>query len=239
MEDLLFLVHRIPYPPNKGDKIRSYHILKQLERSYRIHLGAFVDTREDWQYVEEVGKSCAETCFLELKPLLARIRSLGGLLRRQPLTLPYYFDRRMKDWVERIIAETGVSRAFVFSSAMAQYLRGPDYDSMHRVIDFVDVDSDKWRQYSRQKQWPMSRVYRREAARLLQYDRAVAAEYDFSVFVSAAECSLFMRLAPETKDRVVCLENGVDVEYFSPEREYRNPYSGRDKVLVFIGAMDY
>ena len=61
MEDLLFLVHRIPYPPNKGDKIRSFHILKQLARSYHIHLGAFIDSTDDWSYVDEVSKLCSET----------------------------------------------------------------------------------------------------------------------------------------------------------------------------------
>lgn len=239
MEDLLFLVHRIPYPPNKGDKIRSFHILKQLARSYRIHLGAFIDSPDDWRYVDEVSKLCGETCFTRLNPFAARLRSLKGLFHGQPLTLPYYFDRRMQDWVERVVAETGVSRVFIFSSAMAQYVRGSLAESMQSVIDFVDVDSDKWSQYSRKKSWPMSWIYRREAQTLLAYDREVAAEADASTFVSAAECELFTHLAPETRQRVCCIENGVDVSYFTPEFQYENPYSGLDKVLVFVGAMDY
>ena len=239
MEDLLFLAHRIPFPPNKGDKIRSFHILKQLSRSYRIHLGTFVDHPHDWHYVDEVSKLCGETCFRKLDPLKARLRSLKGLLYGQPLTLPYYLDRKMQAWVEQVVAETGVSRAFIFSSAMAQYVRGPFAESMQRVVDFVDVDSDKWSQYSRKKRWPMSWVYRREAETLLVYDREVAAETDASVFVSAAECELFTRLAPETKQRVSCVENGVDTGYFTPDLQYENPYSGSDHVLVFVGAMDY
>ena len=239
MDDLLFLAHRIPYPPNKGDKIRSFHILKQLSRSYRIHLGAFVDSPHDWRYVDEVSKLCGETCFTGLDPFTARLRSLKGLLQGQPLTLPYYFDRKMQGWVEKVVAETGVSRAFIFSSAMAQYVRRPLAESMQCVVDFVDVDSDKWRQYSQKKNWPMSWVYRREAQTLLAYDRKVAAEADAAVFVSAAECELFTRLAPETKQRVSCIENGVDVSYFTPEIPYENPYSGSEQVLVFVGAMDY
>ncbi len=74
---------------------------------------------------------------------------------------------------------------------------------------------------------------------MMEYDRGVAAEYDVSMFVSVAECELFTRLAPEAKQHVACVENGVDIDYFSPDAEYENPYSASDKVLVFVGAMDY
>jgi sugar transferase (PEP-CTERM/EpsH1 system associated) len=239
MEDLLFLAHRIPYPPNKGDKIRSYNMLRHLARSYRIHLGAFVDSPADWRYTDDVARLCVETCFKRLDPRTARLRSIKGLLGGQPLTLPYYHDAGMQRWVEKVLANAGISRVFVFSSAMAQYVRGPAPPGMRRIVDFVDVDSDKWSQYSMKKRWPLNWVYRREARRLLEYDRGVAAEYDASLFVSAAECELFTRLAPEAKQRVACVENGVDVDYFSPGNEYENPYSAADKVLVFVGAMDY
>jgi hypothetical protein len=68
MQELLYLAHRIPYPPNKGDKVRSYHEIKHLARRYRIHLGAFVDDAQDWQYVDTLGKLCGETCFVPLDP---------------------------------------------------------------------------------------------------------------------------------------------------------------------------
>jgi len=239
MEDLLFLAHRIPYPPNKGDKIRSFNILKYLARHYRVHLGAFVDDPHDMRYVEEVDRLCVETCFRRLDPLAARLRSIKGLLTGQPLTQPYYYDAGMQRWVEKVLADVGMSRVFVFSSAMAQYVRGPADPGMRRIVDFVDVDSDKWSQYSLKKSWPMSWVYRREAKRLLEYDRGVAAEFDVSLFVSTEECELFKRLAPEAKQQVFCAENGVDIDYFSPDAEYENPYLAAEKALVFVGAMDY
>lgn len=60
MESLLFLAHRLPYPPNKGDKIRSYHMLRYLARRYRVYLGTFIDDPEDWQYLETLQALCAE-----------------------------------------------------------------------------------------------------------------------------------------------------------------------------------
>src|SRR3569623_858504 len=166
MKELLFLAHRIPYPPNKGDKLRSYNLLKQLGRDYRVPLGAFIDEADDWRHVEAAA------------------------------------GRR-------------------------------------RVMDFVDIDSDKWQQYAEARRWPLSWVYRREARTLLQYERAVAATFDASVFVSDSEADLFKRLAPECAARVWSIHNGVDTAYFDPVQSFTPPYPLYEKPIVFTGAMDY
>ena len=122
MEDLLFLTHRIPYPPNKGDKIRSYHLLKHLTQSYRVHLGTFIDDPDDWQHADHVKALCGRTHFARLNPNTARLRSLGGLITNQPLTLDYYRDAGLQAWIERVLHELPVRRILVFSSAVAQYV---------------------------------------------------------------------------------------------------------------------
>jgi len=147
MQELLYLVHRIPYPPNKGDKIRSYHLLKHLSLHHRIHLGTFIDDEQDWEYVEKVKELCSETCFVKLHPLIARMRSLLSMFTNHPLTLPYYRDIDLQMWVNNLLERRPIKNILVFSSAMAQYVEVSC--STHRVIDFVDVDSDKWRQYSK------------------------------------------------------------------------------------------
>lgn len=236
---LLFLSHRIPFPPNKGDKIRSFHLLKHLSARFRIFLGAFIDDPEDWDRAGELDNWCEATRFLSLNPRRARIRSLRGLLDRRPLTLPYYRDAAMARWVERMVSEHGIERALVYSSAMAQYLTGPGFGTMRRFIDFVDVDSDKWRQYAEKKRWPMNRVYRREAARLLEYERAVAERFDAGFFVSREEAELFLQLTGGGLQRVTFYRNGVDIDYFSDRRDYPDPFTGQGPALVFTGAMDY
>jgi sugar transferase (PEP-CTERM/EpsH1 system associated) len=239
MEDLLFLVHRIPYPPDKGDKIRSWNILKYLARSYRIHLGAFVDDPRDQRYQDKLGAMCASINLLPLQPTVSRLRSLSGLGRKIPLSIPYYYDRRMQQWVNARLEQDSLQRIFVFSSAMAQYVMNKQASSCRRVIDIVDVDSDKWRQYAQHKRWPVSWLYRREAECLLAFEKDVATTFDASIFVSSAEAALFRRLVPEASGRVCFLDNGVDRDYFSPEREYDNPYGEQARVIVFTGVMDY
>ncbi|MGH8580312.1 MAG: TIGR03087 family PEP-CTERM/XrtA system glycosyltransferase, partial [Gammaproteobacteria bacterium] len=164
MKGLLFLAHRIPYPPNKGDKIRSYHLLKYLSKVYRVYLGSFIDEPRDWAHVDTLTSFCAETCFIPLHPLRARVGSLFALATGQPLSLRYYWNQALKHWVDGLLNAGSIQRVLIFSSAMAQYLPATLPGGIRRVIDFVDMDSDKWRQYSRSKPWPMSWIYAREGA---------------------------------------------------------------------------
>jgi sugar transferase (PEP-CTERM/EpsH1 system associated) len=238
MKELLFLSHRIPYPPNKGDKIRSFNLLKYLARHYRVHLGTFVDDPEDWKHLPALREICGETRFVPLQPSWAKLRSLTGLLRGEPLTLAYYRDRRLADWVAHLLSQRPLHGIVVFSSAMAQYLPAA-LPKLRRIVDFVDVDSDKWRQYSTRHRWPLSWLYRREADTLLQFERQQAAAADVSIFVTEAEAALFRQCAPEAAARVTFVENGVNAEYFRPDPGYPNPYAAGERVLVFTGAMDY
>ena len=238
MQDLLFLAQRIPYPPDKGDKLRSFHILRHLARHWRVHLGCFVDDPADWRHADEVKRMVASSCILPLDRRRATLRGLGAFLTGEPLGLPYYRDRGMARWVRRAVAELRPAAAYIFSSQMAQYLiEGPRPPRV--VMDFCDVDSQKWAQFAKRRQGLLRWVYGREATRLLAFERRVAAVADSSLFVSKAECELFRSLAPEAASRIHVVANGIDTDYFSPDRPYPCPYSGDGPVAVFTGAMDY
>jgi sugar transferase (PEP-CTERM/EpsH1 system associated) len=236
VEDLLLLVHRMPYPPNKGDKIRSWHLLKHLAQRYRVHLATFIDDPDDWQHVPTVQAVCASAHFAPLSPRAARVRSLGALLHNRSLSYDFYRSGALRRWVDDTMRRHGIGRIVVFSSPMAQYAEA--WPQARRIIDFVDVDSDKWRQYAERKPWPASMVFDYEASRLLRYERQVAASFDASLFVSEPEAALFRSLAPESAARIGSFSNGVDTAYFAPG-EFANPYAPGEKALVFCGAMDY
>lgn len=243
-EPLLFLCHRIPFPPNKGDKIRSFNILKKLNEHYDVHLGCFIDDPFDKQYTEGLQKYCASLFHLDQNKTLAKIKGLTSFLTGKPITLPYYFDRRMQQWVNRILAQEKISKVFVYSSSMAQYVDNKKFeaiDGLERVIDFVDVDSDKWRQYAEKKTGIAQWVFNREYQQLARYEQAVCAEFDHSLFVSPDEADLFRSLQPKSqRNKVHGLLNGVDVDFFNPEANF----SSEDKLpnspfIAFTGAMDY
>ncbi|MBN4079048.1 TIGR03087 family PEP-CTERM/XrtA system glycosyltransferase [Beggiatoa alba] len=239
MQPLLFLVHRIPYPPNKGDKIRSFHLLKYLTKRYQVYLGAFVDDPADWSYVKNLSSICTEVNFTSLNSKSATLKSLKGLVFGQPLTVPYYANQSMQDWVDKVVTVHDIKYVLIFSAAMAQYVLSKRFDQLRRVIDFVDVDSDKWQQYQRKKMWPLSIIYKREAKRLLEYEISVAKKFEASLFVSSAEAELFKKLAPSVAVKVDYFNNGVDAKYFSPALDYKNPFTPEQRVVVFTGAMDY
>lgn len=239
MQDLLFLVHRIPYPPNKGDKIRSWNILSYLAGRYRVHVGAFVDDPHDWQYADRVQAIAETTCFLPLVRRKALVRSLRGLLTGAPLTAGYYRDARMRNWVEEISAAVRFERVFVYSSSVAQYVPSNLDPGARVVVDFVDVDSDKWRQYAAKKSWPASWVYGREARTLLALERRISTAATASLFVSEDEAALFRRLSPETAAKTGALLQGVDHAFFDPANAGETPFAPGSANLVFTGAMDY
>lgn len=238
MHELLYLVHRIPYPPNKGDKIRSYHLLKHLAQTYTVHVGAFIDDQEDWQHANALAEMAGgEVKLLPLNPLWATCKSASGFLSGEPLSFPYYRDRRLQRWVDHLLSRRPIAQAIGYSSSMAQYLL--PHTHLQRVLDFVDIDSDKWRQYADKKPWPMRWVYRREARKLFEAERRITCEFNACTFVSDTEADLFKQMAPECADKVHGFSNGVDTELFSPLQQFDSPYPADEDVLVFTGAMDY
>lgn len=238
MESLLFLCHRLPYPPNKGDKIRSWHFLQHLSARYRVHLGTFIDDPVDEQYREHVAGHCASLHAPRFEPRWRRLASMRGLLTGEALSLPYYRDAGMRAWVQRVLHEVRPRRILVFSSAMGQYLPAQGA-GVRTVVDFVDVDSEKWRAYAAGAPWPASLIYGREARRLFAWERALAERADASIFVSAQEAQLFNSLLPRPLPGVAHVDNGVDLDYFRPDPALPPPFTGQAKSLVFTGAMDY
>jgi sugar transferase (PEP-CTERM/EpsH1 system associated) len=237
MANLLYLVHRLPYPPDKGDKVRSYHLLEHLAARHRVFLGTFVDDPHDEVHVDTLRPLCAGLQVARLHPRRARLASLAGLWHGEPLTLRYYRNALLAQWVQETVEMHDIAAAVVFSSAMAQYVA--PYPRLPMLVDFVDVDSAKWAEYAAARRWPLSWMYGREGERLLTYERAVSARARRSFFVTRNEAALFLRLAPESASVVEAMSNGVDAQFFSPDPARASPFSRDEIALVFTGAMDY
>jgi hypothetical protein len=232
---LLYLVHRIPFPPNKGDKVRSFNILRQLARRHRVFLGTFVDHPDDGP-CGRLAEWCEESHVVRLDPRLARVLSLRGLLGGEALSLPYYRDAGLRQWVADVVAREGIRQAVAFSGPMAQYLDVPGLD--RRIIDFCDLDSAKWTQYAPDHRWPMSWLYRREGA---------------SSSPSSARPPRRRRQPVRHRGRGPALPAGRargggagrrDAErrrrrLFQPDHTFDSPFPPGGPVLLFTGAMDY
>ena len=237
MEPLLFLAHRLPYPPNKGDKVRSFHFLKHLAGRYRVFLGTFIDDPSDWNYVEALKPLCADIHVEAIVPWAKRLRSVTALLGGEALSLAYFRSRKLGRWVVETARRERFALAFAYSSPMAQYVLG--LPGVRCFVDFVDMDSAKWGDYALRRKWPAAALYEREARRLLAYEREVAAGAEASIFVTDEEARRFRNETPERAEQVVAIRNGVDSEYFSPLRKFESPFAPGESPVVFTGAMDY
>ncbi|MCW2240893.1 TIGR03087 family PEP-CTERM/XrtA system glycosyltransferase [Azospirillum canadense] len=242
MREILFLAHRIPYPPHKGDKIRSWHVLKHVAERVPVHVGCFVDDPNDRQYIPVLERLCAGCHVVPLDRRRALLSSLAGFATGEALSVRYFQHRTMAEWVRKTLRDRPIDAVFAFSSQMFPYALDTSFSGT-RVFDFVDVDSIKWAEYGRTGRWPKSWVYRREGVRLAQAERAAAAAADASLFVSNAEAALFRRMAPEAAHKVFAVPNGVDLEHFQPntlnDGASASPYEPGGPVVVFVGAMDY
>jgi len=234
---LLFLCHRLPFPPDKGEKIRAFRILMHLARDFRIHLGCFIDDEADVPHVKALEPYCASLGWFRRSPRNDKFKALVGLLKGSPLTVATFASAPMQAWVNACLAREKPEAIFVYSSAMAQFV--PQRANARLIMDFVDVDSDKWQQYAKTARPPMKWVFQRESGKLLAFDRRVAAQAEASIFVSETEADLFRALSPETAIGTYAVANGVDCEFFSPAHSFPTPYQGIGPHLVFTGTMDY
>lgn len=236
MATVLYLTHRLPYPPDKGDKLRTYHVMRHLAAQHRLLLGAFVDDPADLSRVPELARWCAQVQAVPLRPWAARARALASLAGRGPFTTAYFRDAGLMDWVRGLARSGEVQAVVVSSSALVPYAWAL---GVPVLVDLIDVDSAKWASYARTASPPWSWVYAREGRRLLAFERASALRAAQVFLVTQREVDLLCRLAPELTGRVSVLGNGVDAEVFAPDPARANPFGADEWPLVFTGTMDY
>jgi sugar transferase (PEP-CTERM/EpsH1 system associated) len=224
LAEILFLAHRIPYPPNKGEKIRAYHLLSHLARAHMVHLGCFVDDASDWRHAEHLRALCGECHFAALSRACAWRRALAAVARNDALSVALLRDAALARWIGDLVQRRPIQCVFAYSSAMAQFLTRVPARRLRRTVDFVDVDSEKWRQIASYARWPLSWVYRRESRLLAAFARDAAARCDECLFVSPAEAQSFQELVPAARRKALVLPNGVDATYFSPALHFQCPF---------------
>jgi sugar transferase (PEP-CTERM/EpsH1 system associated) len=238
LAEILFLAHRLPAPPTKGDKIRAHHFLSHLARTHTVHLGCFIDDPEDWRHADALRAWCRECHFAALPAARVRRRAARALARGEAISVAAHRDPALAAWIASLVRRRPIGCAFAYSSTMAQYLAGMP-ENVRRIVDFVDVDSEKWRRLAALRRWPWSWLYRRESARLRAFDRAAAARCAHCLFVSPPEARAFEALVPAAASKTLVIPNGVDGGYFAPERDRPCPFGQGGHVLAFTGDMGY
>jgi sugar transferase (PEP-CTERM/EpsH1 system associated) len=237
MGELLFLAHRIPFPPDRGDKIRSHAILKALAARGPVHVAAFGETEADM--AAEADLSAIAASHLLVRRTISNLRAgLNALPSGKPVSLTAFDSQDIRHYVARLLATRPIDAIFVFSGQMAQFI--PPSFAGRVVIDFVDMDSAKFAAYAKATAGPMKLVHAREARLLGAFERQMARRAQLSLFCSPTEVAEF-RLG--LGDPQVCVDpvvNGIDTVFYDPVGVGPAPYAGEaGPHLVFTGQMDY
>lgn len=239
--EVLFLAHRMPFPPDRGDKIRSCHLLRHLAGLGPVHVATFAEIAADQAHEAELAAVSASHCLIRRsKPL--PLAGVEALLRRQPVSLSAFHSPKLADYVERLLRERPIAAIYVFSGQMGQYV--PAWFRGRVIMDFVDVDSAKFDAYGQGGSGPRAWIDAREGRLLRAEEARLARRADCSLFVSQEEADLFAgRLFPV--DRASCdvraLRNGIDSGTFDRRTVAAEPAMAALPAprLIFTGQMDY
>lgn len=227
--EILYLCHRLPYPPDKGDKIRAFHQIRHLARRHRVHLLTLSDGAvPDLAPLREL---CASVEVFPVHRTAAYVRSALGAFGPRPLTLSFFDSAELRRRVEELAAGRHFDAIVAYSSSMAPYVE--PFAGVPAVLDMVDVDSAKWEQYSRFANPLLRPVYALEARRLRAYEASLAGRFERIVLATENELRLYESFAPDA--RAAAVPNGVDFDHFHPI----DLPKAETPLLVFTGQMDY
>ncbi|NIA29603.1 MAG: TIGR03087 family PEP-CTERM/XrtA system glycosyltransferase, partial [Actinobacteria bacterium] len=234
---ILFLAHRIPFPPEKGDKIRSYNVLKYLAERHQVTLLCPIDQKDDLKYVDKLDSILHRTTFAYLSPVQRKLGMLINLFSGKPLSVANFWSASLKKQLDELVSTEKFDAIYVFSSTMAEYVW--DVDVPVKIIDFCDLDSAKFLQFSQSACFFSRRLYKTEAARLLAFEQRAAAHFDHILFISSAEKELFDSNGFTHKLSV--MSNGVDLDqYFGEKLPAKKNAANRSAAhIAFTGMMDY
>ncbi len=234
--EILFLAHRLPFPPDRGDKIRSHHVLQALAALAPVHVGCLADSAAELAHEHELARIAASYCLpRRAKPLpLAGVEALG---RGVPVSLSAFRSERLANWVAKTIRERDIAAIYVYSGQMGQYL--PRGWRGRLLVDLVDVDSAKFEAYANDRSGPRAWLDAREGRLLRKIEAELVERADTTLLVSEAEADL-LRSRVEGAHDIRVLKNGIDCSHYDPAMVA--PHAALAKPapqIVFTGQMDY
>ncbi len=229
--NILFVCHRFPYPPDRGAKIRPFHMIKHLSgQGHAVTVASLVRSDAEGHAGEGIRDYCADYLMERVTAVAATARMVSRLPSRVPSSMGYFFSPRLRDRIRAALRSRRFDLVFVHCSSMAPYVA--DVPGVFKVLDFGDMDSQKWLAYAQVRRFPLSTGFRIEGAKLRHAEAALARQFDYCVCATKAELSTLDSYG--TQARAGWVPNGVDGDYFRPAEVPYDP-----DTICFIGRMDY
>jgi sugar transferase (PEP-CTERM/EpsH1 system associated) len=229
---ILFLCHRLPYPPKRGGKIRPFNMIRHLARGHEVTVATLARTASELAEGRDLGRYCHELH-------VARISAAAGWARfglysvtGYPATFAYFYSPELARTVRRLLATRHFDAILVHCSSMGPYVAG--HRGCRKILDFGDADSEKWLEYGRSTRWPLSLGFFFEGHKVRRYERWLGAQFDVCSVNAPREREVLGAYLPTP---IHVIPNGVDLEYFQPGRTPDQGHTPRR--LIFTGNMSY
>jgi polysaccharide biosynthesis protein PslH len=227
---ILFICHRFPFPPTRGGKIRPFNMIKHLSQQHEVHVCSLARSAAEADAGMRLREYCSHIeCAVVTEPWQT-LKMINRLPTPIPSSMGYFYSRDLHRRINSLAKSHHYDAVFVHCSSVAQYAAG--IRDTVKVLDFGDMDSQKWLEYANYKPFPLSAGYWWEGKKLVKAERRLAYQFDFCTATTRAELSTLNGLAPGIASD--WFPNGVDHEFFSPDG---SDYDS--KVISFIGRMDY
>lgn len=240
---ILFLTHRFPYPPNRGDRIRSFRLLEFMSKIADVDLVSLYEEEPKEEYLSVLKGLCRQTCFVPWRKYGRWLRAGASLLAGSTMTEGLFGSQRLRRQVQSWANNEKYDRVVSFCSSMYPYTQLKELRNIPLIVDIVDVDSQKWLDYAQVCEGASGLIKRpiflTEGKRLRRVETEIAQKALRTLVVSEDEANLYRSFVPENiQNKIVAVSNGVDSVFFSPEAEFVKqdiiPFR-----LVFVGALDY
>ena len=234
--NILVISHRIPYPANKGEKIRTFNQIKFLaELGHDIHVVAPIEEDAEVEFAQQLAEfQNISVTTQQLSPKALRL--LKGLMLGEPLSVANFYSAKLQQKINQLIKLKAFDYILCSSSAVAKYVYNNNgHDKIQLFMDFMDLDSDKWQQYADKSSFVLRWIYQRESKQLSCYENAIQESFNACFFIADTEVALFKKNKPDANN-VFPLGNGLNTQEFYPANitpQNENP------VFVFTGVMDY
>lgn len=233
-----FISQRVPFPPNKGEKIRTYHqIAKLREKGFDVVVFCPVGNREEHNNAEALKRCLGVKVITQQQPSKFWLL-MKGLFTNKALSESSFYSKPLAKTFNDYLTKNTVRVVVLSASSLIPYiikLINSQTLEFKLLVDLMDVDSDKWRQYAQSSTFPMNLLYRRECRLIRKLEQQVSQYSDACYLIAQAEVDLFKRNV-DRQSHVKVLGNGIDTEQFYPPLD--KSHSTRF-TLLFTGVMDY
>ena len=229
--NVLFVCHRVPFPPKRGGKIRPFNIIRHLTaQGHRVTVASLARSVAERDEARDLAQHCKEVLVEVIPVRVALPQMVARLPTPVPSSFGYFWSRRLAQRISAAAAATPFDLVFVHCSSVAPYVER--LPAPLKIIDYGDMDSQKWREYAQHRAFPLSAGYWLEAVKLERRERLIAGHFDLCTCTTRAELES-LRALGVTKPSD-WFPNGVDAQFFAPDGAPYEP-----DLVAFVGRMDY